>query len=282
VKEQLQNEIAPVCARILGQQDMPLNVATQALRVLMPLSTASCKAGLAADEQVVSALIAILRNPAARLRFESLKTPAERAVAAQAHKASVMIAFNLTSVKRALLVERGLSRALVCVVEAETPTLCLSTASALHAELALKGLYNLGKVSSDSWAHELSKDGMLTAACAVLCMSAPQSSDGAELEGGLEAAKARCVRVKLLVLRALMRAVHDLSKTEQLASVLLEKEHGQVLCGALSLVMIRTPEVLSSMDLERMQEPGERVENEDGWLGGVGQERWKGQVKLLF
>jgi len=231
--------------------------------------------------------VGILRNPAARLRLESLKTPAEKAVAAQAHKASVMIAFNLTSVKRcvcvciiciyacmyvcmyvcmcvcmniyrAMLLERGLSRALVCVVEAETPTLCLSAASALHAELALKGLYNLGKASCDSWyvyththtlslslslslthththththrAHELTKDGMLTAACAVLCMSAPQSLDGVELEGGVEAAKARCVGAKLLVLRALMRAVHDLSKSELLASVLLDGAHVLLMC----------------------------------------------------
>ena len=64
MKEQLlQNEIGPVCARIVGQQDMPLNVATQALRVLMPLSTASCKAGLAADQELVNALVGICGIP---------------------------------------------------------------------------------------------------------------------------------------------------------------------------------------------------------------------------
>ena len=259
VKAQLlQNQIGRVCARIIGAQDMQLNVATQALRVLMPLSTASCKAELAADEQLVDALAGILRDPAARLRLASLKTPAEKAVAAQAHKASVMLAFNLTGVERELLLERGLGRALVCVVEAESATMYSSAASAQHAEWALKGLYNLGKVSPDCWARVLSADGMLRAASGLLLVSSSPSPDaGAAAEGGAEAAAARTVGVKVLALRGLTRAVQDLSKTPQLAPVLLAGEHGEVLCRALTHVMHHTPEILSSQDLERLQERGE-------------------------
>ena len=58
-------------------------------------------------------------------------------------------------------------------------------------------------------------------------------------------------------------------------------EHGDVLCGALSLVMMRTPEVLSSLDLERMQEPDESVENEDGEDGVMGEDGVVGEDGMV-
>ena len=87
LKEKLvQLGVAQVVGGILGAQEVDLLLATQALRVVMPLSTSPFKAELVRATAVVEALNGILKAPMQRLSLKTPQTPADKAVAAQVYK----------------------------------------------------------------------------------------------------------------------------------------------------------------------------------------------------
>ena len=286
----MQHRIGLAAGNILAAKEMNLPVATQALRVLLPLSTSAHRVTLVQEDVLIGALLAILMDGVPSLGRGKSKTPSERAVAAQVYTASLTLAFNLTGVAREELVEKGLGGAMMRVIKDEAGTQFSSDTGAQHVETALKGLYNLCK-GSDACISRVVGDGLLSSAEALLATPpAAASSDSAAraVEGDAEgAARAdRLVRCKLLMLRciarwlsgsssALPRVFHTdfhsaLTRATQRASLhraLLVDSHdvGPTFRRVLSHILLTTPDILSCMDLERAERRGGCDEGD--WTG---------------
>ena len=296
VQEQLiKHRIALAAGNILAAKDVNLPVATQALRVLLPLSTGSCKARLVQEDVLIDAILAILPDRAGRL--PGGKTASERALAAQAYTATLTLAFNLTGAEKERLIDKGLAAALTRVVEEEAGVLHESSASQQHVETALKALYNLCK-SSDAGVTRVVADGLLGATAslvvndtAVACSPSSPPSLEVAADGGAEAAPARVLRCKLLVLRCVARV----AQRAPLQGVLLASGAGEgeavgkagrdgggpdsaALRSVLHFILMTTPDILSSLDVDRAHarwggddEAAEWREEDDEGGGGGGE-----------
>lgn len=277
----MQHRIGLAAGNVLAAKEMDLLVATQALRVLLPLSTSAHRAELVQEDVLIDACLAILSDRTAYLGEG--RSPAERAMSAQVYGAILTLAFNLTGVAREELLEKGLAGALVRVVENEVEALHASESSFQQAEMALKGLYNMCR-GSDACASRVVAGGLLSVAASLFFAAAsPCGATRGDVDGGAEAGAARLVRCKLLVLQCIARA----AQRPSVHPVLLDSgQAGPSLHSLISDILVNVPDTLSSMDLERVQRRGAGDEgdwpcDEDDDDGG-GEEQGGGPAAHAF